>query len=152
MENKALEKLIIKTVFDYFGVVEGENKKRKREHVICRQVSMKILNEDLKYSTTQAGLPFGKDHATVLHAKKTINNLMETDKKFRYDYQILHSRIDVILDGFKSDVEKRKKYYNSLQKPDLIEICMQYEKLLEDKESQIQQLEYKMNCYLNSTV
>jgi len=149
MENKALEKLIIKTVFDYFGVVEGENKKRKREHVICRQVSMTILNEDLKYSTAQAGLPFGKDHATVLHAKKTINNLKDTDKKFKFDYQILKSRIDVILDGFKSEVEKRKKYYNSLQKPDLIGICMQYEKLLADKESQIQQLEYKMNQLYN---
>jgi chromosomal replication initiator protein len=37
-----------------------------------------------KSSLTTIGAQIGgKDHATVLHACKTVNNLLETDKKFK---------------------------------------------------------------------
>jgi chromosomal replication initiator protein len=37
-----------------------------------------------KSSLASIGLQCGgKDHATVLHACRTVNNLLETDKKFR---------------------------------------------------------------------
>jgi chromosomal replication initiator protein len=38
----------------------------------------------------------GKDHATVLHACRTVNNLMETDKRFRQYIEDLEKRISVI--------------------------------------------------------
>lgn len=58
--------------------------KRIREHVLARQVHMVMIHVVYKKSLVFAGKIFyNKDHATVLHALKTVNALLETDKMFR---------------------------------------------------------------------
>lgn len=77
---------IQKIVCNYFNVpVELiHSKTRKREIVQARQVAMFFSKQLTKSSLTTIGAQIGgKDHATVLHACKTINNLLETDKKFK---------------------------------------------------------------------
>lgn len=77
---------IIKTVSDYYGVeVNAINtRSRKREVVLVRQVAMFLAKKYLDMSTSKIGQYIGnRDHATVLHACKTITNLAETDKQFR---------------------------------------------------------------------
>ena len=77
---------IQKVVCDYFNLpVEVINSKtRKREIVQARQLAMYFSKKHTKNSLATIGLYCGnKDHATVLHAVRTINNLMETDKQFR---------------------------------------------------------------------
>jgi hypothetical protein len=62
------------------SLVEKEN--RKRELVWTRQVAMYFAKELTRYSLAEIGKGIGgKDHATVLHANKTVNNLIDTDKK-----------------------------------------------------------------------
>lgn len=63
---------------------------RKREVVGARQVIMSEMKKRTKYTLQTIGSAFvteenpkGYDHATVLHAIKTVNNLCETDKEFR---------------------------------------------------------------------
>ena len=77
---------IIKKVSDYYGV-EPESintRSRKREVVLVRQVAMYFAKKYLDLSTAKIGLYVGnRDHATVLHACKTISNLADTDKQFR---------------------------------------------------------------------
>ncbi|MDD4575979.1 MAG: helix-turn-helix domain-containing protein [Bacteroidales bacterium] len=36
-----------------------------------------------------------KDHATVLHACRTINNLIDTDPKFRANVEEIHKKIQI---------------------------------------------------------
>ncbi|PKP52300.1 MAG: chromosomal replication initiator protein DnaA [Bacteroidetes bacterium HGW-Bacteroidetes-1] len=77
---------IQKIVCDYFGlpVDQLNTKTRKREIVQARQVAMYFSKKHTKSSLATIGLQCGnKDHATVLHACKTIANLIETDKQFR---------------------------------------------------------------------
>ena len=77
---------IIKTVSDFYGVeVSAINtRSRKREVVLVRQVAMFLAKKHLDMSTSKIGQYVGnRDHATVLHACKTITNLAETDKQFR---------------------------------------------------------------------
>lgn len=77
---------IQKVISDYFDIpVEKINSKtRKREVVQARQLSMYFSKRFTKSSLSTIGLHCGnKDHATVLHACRTINNLRETDKQFR---------------------------------------------------------------------
>ena len=77
---------IIKNVADYYGVeVQALNtRSRKREVVLVRQISMYFAKKYLDMSTSKIGQYVGKrDHATVLHACKTISNLADTDKQFR---------------------------------------------------------------------
>jgi chromosomal replication initiator protein len=77
---------IQKVVSDYFSLPLEllKSKTRKREVVQARQIAMFFAKNMTKSSLASIGLQCGgKDHATVLHACRTVNNLMETDKKFR---------------------------------------------------------------------
>ncbi len=77
---------IQKVVSEYFGlsVEEMNSKTRKRNIVQARQLAMFFSKEHTKASLTTIGLQCGnKDHATVLHACKTVKNLLETDKVFK---------------------------------------------------------------------
>lgn len=77
---------IKKTVCDYFNIAPEQlkSKTRKREIVQSRQIAMYFAKIFTKNSLASIGSQIGgKDHATVLHACKTVNNLMETDKRFK---------------------------------------------------------------------
>ena len=77
---------ISKVVCDYFNMpVESiQTKTRKREIVQARQITMYFSKTLTKYSLASIGAQIGnKDHATVLHACKTVSNLKDTDKNFR---------------------------------------------------------------------
>ena len=77
---------IIKKVADYYGIEISaiSTRSRKREVVLVRQVSMFLARKHLDMSIAKIGKYIGdRDHATVLHACKTIENLAETDKQFR---------------------------------------------------------------------
>ena len=77
---------IQKVVCDYFDLpIEMlKSKTRKREVVQARQISMYFSKKMTKSSLASIGAHCGgKDHATVLHACRTVMNLSETDKQFR---------------------------------------------------------------------
>ena len=78
---------IQKVVCDYFNIhIESiQSRTRKREIVQARQLTMYYAKKLTKSSLAIIGLQCGnKDHATVLHACKTVANLAETDKQFRF--------------------------------------------------------------------
>ncbi len=78
---------IQKVVCDYFNlpIDSIQSRTRKREIVQARQLAMYFAKKMTKSSLAIIGLQCGnKDHATVLHACKTVSNLTETDKQFRY--------------------------------------------------------------------
>lgn len=77
---------IQKVVSDYFemDVETLQSKTRKRHIVQARQLAMFFAKKFTKASLASIGSQIGKrDHATVLHACKTVDNLTETDKQFR---------------------------------------------------------------------
>jgi len=77
---------IQKVVSDYFemDVATLQSKTRKRHIVQARQLAMFFAKKFTKASLASIGSQIGKrDHATVLHACKTVDNLAETDKRFR---------------------------------------------------------------------
>jgi chromosomal replication initiator protein len=87
---------IQKIVCDYFNIpIELINSKtRKREIVQARQLAMYFSKKHTKSSLANIGLHCGnKDHATVLHACRTVNNLVETDKQFRGFVEELDKKI-----------------------------------------------------------
>jgi chromosomal replication initiator protein len=76
---------IQKTVSDYFqmDVETLQSKTRKRHIVQARQLAMYFSKKMTKASLASIGSQIGKrDHATVLHACKTVDNLASTDKQF----------------------------------------------------------------------
>jgi len=87
---------IQRVVCNYFNLSEEEIKHntRKREIVQARQISMFFAKNLTKHSLATIGTQIGgKDHATVLHACKTVNNLMETDKTFRAQVEEIEKKL-----------------------------------------------------------
>lgn len=89
---------IQKVVCDYFDLPLDlmKSKSRKREVVQARQIAMYFAKNFTKSSLATIGAQCGgKDHATVLHACKTVNNLMDTDKKFRGYVEELEKKLNL---------------------------------------------------------
>ena len=77
---------IQKIVSDYFqmDIQTLQSKTRKRHIVQARQIAMYFAKKYTKASLASIGSQIGRrDHATVLHACKTVDNLSFTDKQFR---------------------------------------------------------------------
>ena len=87
---------ILSTVCKHFGL-EGNaihTKSRKREVVQARQVAMYLAKNYTDYSTSKIGKFIGnKDHATVLHACKTVKGQCEVDKSFRSDLESIEASL-----------------------------------------------------------
>jgi chromosomal replication initiator protein len=89
---------IQKVVCDYFNMPTDalQSKTRKREVVQARQVAMFFSKTLTKSSLASIGSQIGnKDHATVLHACKTVNNLLDTDRQFKNDIEEIEKRLKV---------------------------------------------------------
>ena len=73
-------------IADYFNLdIESlHSKTRKRNVVQARQLAMFFSKKYTKNSLSTIGIQIGqRDHATVLHACKTVENLIETDRAFK---------------------------------------------------------------------
>jgi len=87
---------IQKIVCNFFNIPldQIQSKTRKREIVQARQVAMFFSKSMTKASLATIGSQIGgKDHATVLHACKTVNNLIETDKRFRLQVDEIEKKL-----------------------------------------------------------
>ncbi|MAW50494.1 MAG: chromosomal replication initiator protein DnaA [Flavobacteriaceae bacterium] len=89
---------IQKVVSEYFqmDISTLQSKTRKRHIVQARQLAMYFAKKFTKASLASIGSQIGKrDHATVLHACKTVDNLSFTDKQFRKYVEDLNQKLTV---------------------------------------------------------
>ena len=87
---------IQKVVSEYFQmeIATLQSKTRKRHIVQARQLAMFFAKKYTKASLASIGNQIGKrDHATVLHACKTVDNLTFTDKQFRKYVEDLNQKL-----------------------------------------------------------
>ena len=86
---------ILQAVSDYFHIDANLvlSNTRRREVVQVRQVAMYFAKHLTNASLKGIGVQLGKkDHATVLHACRTVNDLMATDRRFKLQIQELEGK------------------------------------------------------------
>ncbi|MFY0606220.1 MAG: chromosomal replication initiator protein DnaA [Cyclobacteriaceae bacterium] len=89
---------IQKTVSDYFKVEQEDlkAKTRKKEIVIARQVAMYFSKDYTNHSLKSIGYHFGgRDHSTVIHAVQSVNDMIDTNAKFRYSIDELKKKLKI---------------------------------------------------------
>jgi chromosomal replication initiator protein len=87
---------IQKTVADYYRIKLFDllSKKRTRIFARPRQIAMCLARELTQLSLPEIGNAFGgRDHSTVLHACKTIENLRNSDEKINADFNLLNQTL-----------------------------------------------------------
>ena len=73
-----------------------QSKTRKRHVVQARQLAMFFAKKFTKASLANIGSQIGdRDHATVLHACKTVDNLVATDKQFKKFVEDIHKKLSL---------------------------------------------------------
>lgn len=83
---------IIKTVANHFRVKQSaiKGKRRTKDLVLARHVSMFLLRNELKLSLEEIGKWFsGRDHTSVLHATQKIEKLLQIDEAIKRDISAL---------------------------------------------------------------
>nr|WP_297308834.1 chromosomal replication initiator protein DnaA [uncultured Flavobacterium sp.] len=89
---------IQKIVSDYFSLdVETLCSKTRKRHIVqARQLAMFFAKKYTKSSLANIGSQTGdRDHATVLHACKTVDNLIETDKQFKGYFEDINKKLSM---------------------------------------------------------
>ncbi|WP_338378364.1 chromosomal replication initiator protein DnaA [uncultured Flavobacterium sp.] len=89
---------IQKVVSDYFQLDLDilQSKTRKRHVVQARQLAMFFAKKYTKNSLANIGSQIGdRDHATVLHACKTVDNLVSTDKQFKKFVEDINKKLSL---------------------------------------------------------
>lgn len=87
---------IIQIVQNIFGVDNKSfnSKNRKRELVFARSAAMHLCKKYTTQSVSRIGsIIGGRDHATVLHALKSVDDLLETDSDFKEKYEAVETAL-----------------------------------------------------------
>ena len=91
-ERRVTIQNIQKIVAEYFKmrIADLHSKRRNRQITRPRQMAMALAKELTNMSLPEIGDAFGgRDHTTVLHAQRKVQELVATDARVREDYQNL---------------------------------------------------------------
>ena len=95
--NKITIDDIINAVSEFYKIPVDNlrEKNRSKEVAHCRQVAMYIAKTQTNYSLKTIGLHFGgRDHSTVIHAIKLIDNNKNNDISLENDISYIISKIE----------------------------------------------------------
>lgn len=80
-------------VCDFFNKdaadVLNHNKSRNFKYLRIRQITSHIIREKYKYSLVDIGKFFDKDHATILHGLRSLQNDIYNNRNFRNEIKQL---------------------------------------------------------------
>jgi chromosomal replication initiator protein len=95
-QNLLTLEVIQKRVADHYQIRHSDmtSKRRPANIAMPRQIAMYLARHLTKHSLQEIGEAFGgRDHGTVIHACKTIENLMEQDDSIRGGVEFLKAQL-----------------------------------------------------------
>jgi hypothetical protein len=102
---EAIQKICCKKFVVPFYDILG--KTRKREAVLARQTAMHFVKEFTNYTLKQIGYRFGeRDHSTVIHALVCVEEMTETDRKYKLTIEGIEMEVkEIIKNGVVNPVQ-----------------------------------------------
>lgn len=85
--EQSLQRALADTVNDYFNL-DIHSKCREVSYVMARSIYYAILRE-LGYGYSAIAKSLDKNHATIIHSLKTLDDLMSYDKNLKHDFQVV---------------------------------------------------------------
>jgi chromosomal replication initiation ATPase DnaA len=98
--RQSAKQFIINEVCYHFKVSRHDLRSRKRfaNITMTRQVICWVMKTcGLYYTLSEIGAEMKRDHATVIHSVKVIENYLETDKQKREEFLYLREKITKLL-------------------------------------------------------
>lgn len=88
-----MNKEMIKEIVDNYFELNLKRNTRKRNYVEARAIFYKLCREFTKLSLEQIGKQVDRDHASVLHGIRSLNNWIEQDNRIKNNLRILRNKI-----------------------------------------------------------
>jgi chromosomal replication initiator protein len=66
---------------------------RKREMVLARQMAIKLIFKYAGFTKTAIGKFFGKDHTSIIHHLRVIEDILETETEARKTFQLIELKL-----------------------------------------------------------
>jgi chromosomal replication initiator protein len=95
-QNQLTLEMIQKRVADHYQIRQTDmtSKRRPANIALPRQIAMYLARQLTKHSLQEIGDAFGgRDHGTVIHACKTVENMMEQDDSVRGSVEFLKAQL-----------------------------------------------------------
>lgn len=95
-QNRLNIEAIQKRVADHYQIRHSDMTSKRRPNAIAfpRQIAMYLSRQLTRHSLQEIGEAFGgRDHGTVIHAIKTVENMMETDDSVRGSVDFLRAQL-----------------------------------------------------------
>jgi chromosomal replication initiator protein len=95
-QNQLTIEIIQKRVADHYQIRHSDmtSKRRPNNIAIPRQIAMYLSRTLTKHSLQDIGDAFGgRDHGTVIHACKSVDNMMEQDATTRSSVEFLKNQL-----------------------------------------------------------
>ena len=95
-QNQLTIEIIQKKVADHYQIRHSDmtSKRRPNNIAIPRQIAMYLTRTLTKHSLQEIGDAFGgRDHGTVIHACKSVDNMMEQDTTARGSIEFLKTQL-----------------------------------------------------------
>jgi hypothetical protein len=118
--------LIIKIVCDYFKIAPSLllSKTRKSEIIRAKYLAMYFIYQS-GLTLEKIGFIFVRDHATILHAKRSVVNLCETDKDYKTDFD----NLVLLLEKQPADIKEALRSENKALKSEVARLQSELNRL-----------------------
>ena len=87
------------------------NKSRKREYVWARKIGMYLLTKHTQIGLSDIGRMYNKNHATVFHARKVINNLMQVTKTIKTEIKDIERSVLLKMNMMSKKPKTNEQFY-----------------------------------------
>jgi len=84
---------MIKEIVDNYFELNLKRNTRKRQYVEARAIFYKLCREFTKLSLEEIGEQVNRDHASVLHGIRSLNNWIEYDNRIKNNLRILRNKV-----------------------------------------------------------
>jgi hypothetical protein len=88
-----MNKQMIKEIVDNYFELNLKRNTRKRQYVEARAIFYKLCREFTKLSLEEIGKQVDRDHASVLHGIRSLNNWIEYDNRIKNNLRILRNKV-----------------------------------------------------------
>lgn len=88
-----MNKQMIKEIVDNYFELNLKRNTRKRQYVEARAIFYKLCREFTKLSLEEIGEQVNRDHASVLHGIRSLNNWVEYDNRIKSNLRILRNKV-----------------------------------------------------------
>ncbi len=132
------QQMMLKGLWEGIKKQEGIKDNRERGNVIWKHAFSVAVMEQTSLSLQRIGQILGKNHATILHAKKQHQPNYTYDSKYRLCYEQISDAIAEIVDEYDVEVKRAMRSRSTIINPSL-------DKLEEEWERKLQRLQRKAN-------